>query len=49
LSIEEGKKMATKVIFTAIKRDASVGEGVNMVVIDEKGVSEVKEEKYIEK
>jgi proteasome beta subunit len=49
LSIEEGKKMAIKVIFTAIKRDASVGEGANMIIIDEKGVSEVKEEKYPEK
>jgi len=46
ISIEEGKKMALKVISTAIKRDASVGEGAYITVIDEKGVGEIKEEKF---
>ena len=42
---EEGKKIAIKVITTAIKRDATVGEGIDVVVIDKNGVSEIKEEK----
>ena len=46
LTIEEGRKMALKVIFTAIKRDASVGEGAHIVIIDEKGVGDIKDEKY---
>jgi len=48
LSIEDGKKLALKVILTAIKRDASVGNGIDMVVIDKKGVNEIKEEKLRE-
>ena len=43
MTIEEGKKMAMKVILTAIKRDASVGNGIDMVIIDKKGVNEIKE------
>lgn len=43
MSLEDGKKMATKVILTAIKRDASVGNGIDMVIIDKKGVNEIKE------
>jgi len=45
LSLEEGKKLAFKVINTAIKRDATVGEGINYVFIDKNGLSEIKEEK----
>jgi len=45
MTIEEGKKMAIKVLLTAIKRDASVGNGIDIVIIDKKGVSEIKEEK----
>lgn len=44
LSIEEGRKMAIKVITTAIKRDASVGEGVDVIIIDKNGLGEIKEE-----
>ncbi len=44
MNIEEGKELALKIIRTAIKRDASVGEGINYVIIDKKGVSEIKEE-----
>ena len=35
--------MAMKVLLTAIKRDASVGNGIDMVIIDKKGVNEIKE------
>ncbi len=45
LNIEEGKRLAIKVLNTAIKRDASVGEGIDVVVIDKNGVSEVREER----
>jgi len=45
LSLEEGKKLALKVLSTAVKRDASVGEGIDIVVIDKNGISEIKEEK----
>jgi proteasome beta subunit len=47
MSIEEGKKLALKVITTAVKRDATVGEGVDMVVIDKTGAAEIKEEKLL--
>jgi len=43
MTLEEGKKMAMKVLLTAIKRDASVGNGIDMVIIDKKGVNEIKE------
>ena len=43
MTVEDGKKMAMKVILTAIKRDASVGNGIDMVIIDKKGVNEIKE------
>jgi proteasome beta subunit len=46
MSIEDGKKMALNVISTAIKRDASVGEGALYLIIDSKGVGEIKEEKF---
>lgn len=45
MSIEEGKKLAIKVISTAVKRDATVGEGIDVVVIDKSGASEIREEK----
>jgi len=45
MSIEKGKKLALKVIRTAIKRDATVGEGINYIIIDKKGVNEIKDEK----
>ena len=45
MSIEEGKKLAIKVISTAVKRDATVGEGIDIVVIDKNGANEIKEEK----
>jgi proteasome beta subunit len=45
MALEEGKKLAHKVISTAVKRDATVGEGVDIVVIDKSGVGEIKEEK----
>jgi len=45
MSVEEGKKLALKVVNTAIRRDATVGEGIDVVVIDKSGVSEIKEEK----
>lgn len=45
LSVEEGKRMALSVLRTAVKRDASVGNGINMVVIDKKGVGEIALEK----
>jgi proteasome beta subunit len=45
ISIEEGRKIALKVISTAIKRDASVGDGAFITVIDNNGVGEIKEEK----
>ena len=45
LSLEEGKKLALKVINTAIKRDATVGEGINFIFIDKNGVGDIKEEK----
>ena len=49
LTIEETRKMAIKVITTAIKRDASVGEGVDVIVIDKNGLGEIKEEPAEEK
>ena len=45
LPIEEGKRMALSVLRTAVKRDASVGNGINLVVIDKKGVGEITLEK----
>ena len=45
MSFEEGKKLALKVARTAAKRDASVGNGVNLIVIDENGVGEITLEK----
>jgi len=45
MSFEEGKRLALKVARTAAKRDASVGNGVNIVVIDENGVGEITLEK----
>ncbi len=44
MTMEEGKKLAFKIINTAIKRDATVGEGINYVFIDKNGISEIKEE-----
>ncbi len=41
LTIEEGKKLAKKVLLTAIKRDSSVGNGIDMVVVDKKGISKI--------
>ena len=48
MTVEEGKKLALKVLSTAIKRDASVGEPFNMVIVDEKGVGEIAEFKALE-
>lgn len=45
ISVEEGKRLALKVVNTAIKRDASVGEGIDILIIDKNGLSEIKEEK----
>lgn len=45
LSIEDGKKMALGILRTAVKRDASVGNGINITVIDKNGVGEIKTEK----
>ena len=45
ITLEEGKKLALKVINTAIRRDATVGEGVLMTIVDKNGVGEIKEEK----
>ena len=45
MPLEEGKKLALKVINTAIRRDATVGEGILLTVIDKNGVGEIKEEK----
>lgn len=45
LGIEDGKKMALSILRTAVKRDASVGNGINIVVIDKSGVGEIKVEK----
>lgn len=45
LTIDEGKKLAMKVLLTAMKRDSSVGNGIDVIVIDKKGVGEIKEEK----
>jgi len=45
MSIDEGKKLALKVARTAAKRDASVGNGVNLVVIDKNGVGKINIEK----
>jgi len=45
MSMEEGKKLAMKIISTAVKRDATVGEGIDVVAIDKNGASEIKEEK----
>lgn len=47
LTIEEGKKLAVKVLITAIKRDASVGEPLDIVVIDDKGVGPIEEAKLL--
>ena len=47
MSLEEGKRLALKVIHTAIKRDGTVGEGINLVVIDKNSVGEIKEEKLL--
>jgi len=48
LSIAEGVKMAIKVINTAVKRDATVGDGIDVVVIDSKGATEMPEIKINE-
>ncbi len=45
INVEEGKRLVIKIINTAIKRDASVGEGIDVLVIDKNGVSEIREEK----
>jgi proteasome beta subunit len=45
MSLEEGRKLAVKVVNTAMRRDATVGEGINYVAIDKSGVGEIKEEK----
>ena len=45
MSVEEGKKIAARAIDAARKRDiASGGSGIDLVVIDSKGVHEVPEE-----
>lgn len=41
LSIEEGVKLAAKCIFTALQRDCATGNGLDVVVINEKGVKRV--------
>jgi len=45
MSLEEGRKLAIKVITTAVKRDATVGEGIDLAIIDKNGIGEIKEEK----
>ncbi len=49
MSIEEGKKLVLKVVNTAIKRDASVGEGIDVVVVDKRGVGKIEEGKLEQK
>ena len=44
LSIEEGIKLATKSIYTALQRDAATGNGVDVVIVAEKGVKRVVED-----
>ncbi|PIU76203.1 proteasome subunit beta [Candidatus Pacearchaeota archaeon CG06_land_8_20_14_3_00_35_12] len=48
MTVNEGLKMAVKVINTAIKRDATVGDGIDVVVIDNKGATEMPEVKVNE-
>ncbi|MFC1686239.1 proteasome subunit beta [Nanoarchaeota archaeon] len=45
ISIEEGKKLALNVLRTAVKRDSSVGNGINMTIIDKNGVGKITLEK----
>ena len=45
LSVEEAKKLAIKVCRSAVKRDASVGDGINIAVIDKNGVNPIAFEK----
>lgn len=45
ITIQQGYELALKVLRTAIKRDASTGDGIDIVVIDKNGMSEIKEEK----
>lgn len=44
LSIEEGIRLATKSIYTALQRDAATGNGVDVVTVTEKGVKRVVED-----
>lgn len=46
MSIEEGKKLALKAITSAIRRDVFTGEGVDLVVIDDKGFRKVEYKKF---
>lgn len=48
LSVEEGKQLAVKVVKTAIKRDASVGGGIDIAIVDKGGVRVLEEERIRE-
>jgi proteasome beta subunit len=43
LTLQQGVDLAVKVVKTSIKRDATTGDGINIVTIDKEGVSEIKE------
>lgn len=48
LSVEEGVKLAIKAIASALKRDMATGEGVDVVIIDNKGFRRLGKEKIAE-
>jgi len=48
LSVEEGVKLAIKALASALKRDMATGEGVDVVIIDDKGFRRLEKEKIAE-
>lgn len=45
MTMEEGKKMAFDILRSTVKRDTTVGGGINVMTIDRQGVSEITLEK----
>jgi len=45
MTIDEGKKMAFEILRSTVKRDTTVGGGINVMTIDRQGVSEITLEK----
>lgn len=47
ITVEQGIELAVRSIASALKRDIGTGEGVNVVVIDNKGFKKIEKEKVV--